>query len=801
MAGPCAVESREQLMATARMGQARGRPILRGGAFKPRTSPYSFQGLGLPALELLHEAHDDVRPAGRQRGHRPGRRARSSSEHVDMLQVGARNMPNFVLLKAVGQSRLPVLLKRGLSRDDRGVADGRRVHPLRRQPERDPVRARHPHLRDRDPQHARPVGGAGPPRPDAPAGHRRPAATAPATGPRCADGPRGRRGRRRRPDHRGPSRSGQRAVRLRPVPRLPRVRRPHGRPAPAPVPPIGRCAAGSRHATAGAGRRASRTSGTASTTSTRGSRRWSRSAPRSRSRSSDARARRPRPRRAPRARAPRAGGQRNHRAMTPVELTMVFDAILRASRSVAATARARAATEAPIRRPATPGPAGDVGPVHADGHFRPPGCAGRLTLPGDKSIAHRALIFGALARRSDDGRHPLARARRAQHRRRACGRWASRSSEETDGRYVITGRPSRRRRALDCGNSGTTHAAARGRRGRPAAARHARRRRVAPRAGRWSASPRLLRAAGCGGETTDGHAPLTVAGQRLAAAADARAAGRERPGAGRGHARRARADGETTIETPGPTRDHTERLLAWHRRHRSGARAASRSDRSCAAEAVRARGPRRLRRLLGVAGRRRPPPRRRAARSRASASTPPASRSWSSCSEMGAEIEVHAIDAGGPEPVGDHLGPRRRRCAPSASTAGRGRRAHRRAAAAGDRHGGGDRRLASSATPPSCGSRSRTGSRPSSPGCGRSARTRRSSPTAGACAGGRRARRASRPTATIGSRWRSRSRRLTGVAGIGGPRRSRVRIGLVPDLLGPTWRAVTRLTDEAGCAC
>ena len=114
MAGPCAVESRDQLMDTARTVKREGARILRGGAFKPRTSPYSFQGLGLPALELLHEAHDtyglpvisEVVDAAD---------VPAFEEHVDILQVGARNMANFVLLKAVGQSRRPVLLKRGLS--------------------------------------------------------------------------------------------------------------------------------------------------------------------------------------------------------------------------------------------------------------------------------------------------------------------------------------------------------------------------------------------------------------------------------------------------------------------------------------------------------------------------------------------------------------------------------------------------------------------------------------------------------------------------------------------------------------
>jgi 3-deoxy-7-phosphoheptulonate synthase len=114
MAGPCAVESREQLLETGRCVQREGARILRGGAWKPRTSPYSFQGLGVPALLLLAEARDVtglpvisevVDPADIE----------VFDRHVDILQVGARNMQNFTLLKAVGQSRRPVLLKRGLS--------------------------------------------------------------------------------------------------------------------------------------------------------------------------------------------------------------------------------------------------------------------------------------------------------------------------------------------------------------------------------------------------------------------------------------------------------------------------------------------------------------------------------------------------------------------------------------------------------------------------------------------------------------------------------------------------------------
>jgi len=114
MAGPCAVESRDQMLQTAHAVRREGARILRGGAFKPRSSPYSFQGMGMPALELLAEARaetglpvvSEVVDASQ---------VEAFDEHVDLLQVGARNMHNFVLLRAVGQSSKPVLLKRGLS--------------------------------------------------------------------------------------------------------------------------------------------------------------------------------------------------------------------------------------------------------------------------------------------------------------------------------------------------------------------------------------------------------------------------------------------------------------------------------------------------------------------------------------------------------------------------------------------------------------------------------------------------------------------------------------------------------------
>ena len=110
--GPCAVESAEQLASTARLVKREGARMLRGGSFKPRTSPYTFQGLGLEALELLAEQSRETGMPTISEVTDPGQ-VELFDRYVDMLQVGSRNMHNFVLLRAVGQSRRPVLLKRG----------------------------------------------------------------------------------------------------------------------------------------------------------------------------------------------------------------------------------------------------------------------------------------------------------------------------------------------------------------------------------------------------------------------------------------------------------------------------------------------------------------------------------------------------------------------------------------------------------------------------------------------------------------------------------------------------------------
>ncbi len=114
MAGPCSVESREQILLSAEQVKRAGATVLRGGAFKPRTSPYSFQGLEEEGLRLLAEARERtglfvitevITPAD----------VPLVADYADILQIGARNMQNFVLLKEAGRIRKPVLLKRGMS--------------------------------------------------------------------------------------------------------------------------------------------------------------------------------------------------------------------------------------------------------------------------------------------------------------------------------------------------------------------------------------------------------------------------------------------------------------------------------------------------------------------------------------------------------------------------------------------------------------------------------------------------------------------------------------------------------------
>ncbi|MFO7577966.1 MAG: 3-deoxy-7-phosphoheptulonate synthase [Pelovirga sp.] len=114
IAGPCSIETEEQMLAAAAAVKAAGGQMLRGGAFKPRTGPHSFQGLGVPGLSLLQQAGQSqglpvVTEVMRIE------QLEAVARHADMIQIGARNMQNFDLLKEVGKSRHPVLLKRGMS--------------------------------------------------------------------------------------------------------------------------------------------------------------------------------------------------------------------------------------------------------------------------------------------------------------------------------------------------------------------------------------------------------------------------------------------------------------------------------------------------------------------------------------------------------------------------------------------------------------------------------------------------------------------------------------------------------------
>jgi 3-deoxy-7-phosphoheptulonate synthase len=114
MAGPCTIESEQQLFATAKAVRRAGANVLRGGAWKPRSSPYAFQGLGVEGLKMLRAAGDEFGMATVSEVMEISQ-IEAALEYVDIIQIGARNMQNFNLLSAVGQIRKPVLLKRGMS--------------------------------------------------------------------------------------------------------------------------------------------------------------------------------------------------------------------------------------------------------------------------------------------------------------------------------------------------------------------------------------------------------------------------------------------------------------------------------------------------------------------------------------------------------------------------------------------------------------------------------------------------------------------------------------------------------------
>lgn len=114
IAGPCAVENREQTLAVARVVKTAGADMLRGGAFKPRTSPHDFQGLGVEGLKILREASQETGLPVVTEVMDP-RLVETVSEYADMLQIGSRNMQNYPLLIEAGKSGKPVLLKRGMA--------------------------------------------------------------------------------------------------------------------------------------------------------------------------------------------------------------------------------------------------------------------------------------------------------------------------------------------------------------------------------------------------------------------------------------------------------------------------------------------------------------------------------------------------------------------------------------------------------------------------------------------------------------------------------------------------------------
>ena len=114
MAGPCSVEDEEQMVSTARAVKAAGARVLRGGAYKPRTSPYSFRGMGIDGLKLLNLAKQETGLPIITEVMTPGD-VDTVAQYSDVLQVGARNMQNYNLLDAVGETRMPVMVKRGLA--------------------------------------------------------------------------------------------------------------------------------------------------------------------------------------------------------------------------------------------------------------------------------------------------------------------------------------------------------------------------------------------------------------------------------------------------------------------------------------------------------------------------------------------------------------------------------------------------------------------------------------------------------------------------------------------------------------
>ena len=201
IAGPCSVESEGQLLAAARMVKDAGAHALRGGAFKPRTSPYSFQGLGLAALKILDKARRETGLPIVTEVLDP-RDVPWVSEFADMIQIGARNSQNFSLLKEAGKGYRPVLLKRGMFSTLKEWLNSAEYILSRRESQPRAVRARHPDVRGLHAEHPGPERRSGHSGALPSSGHRRSLPRHRPGEPHRSYVARGDRGRRRRPDDR-----------------------------------------------------------------------------------------------------------------------------------------------------------------------------------------------------------------------------------------------------------------------------------------------------------------------------------------------------------------------------------------------------------------------------------------------------------------------------------------------------------------------------------------------------------------------------------------------------------------------
>ena len=201
IAGPCSVETEKQVIGIAEAVKASGASMLRGGAFKPRTSPYAFQGLGIKGLEILKKAREVTGlPIVTEI---MSERYIDAFADVDMVQIGARNMQNFDLLKAVGRLNKPVLLKRGLANTiEEWLMSA--IYQERRKPQYRTVRKGNQDLRTVYQKHFGPVGYTYIKGKDPSSRHRRPQPRVGAFKARQADVACVRRSGRGRTDNRGP---------------------------------------------------------------------------------------------------------------------------------------------------------------------------------------------------------------------------------------------------------------------------------------------------------------------------------------------------------------------------------------------------------------------------------------------------------------------------------------------------------------------------------------------------------------------------------------------------------------------